>query len=542
MNEETKEILMNKTNMRYAVHMIITALVAAGIAWFSNEIILNSAWNKIYIIFTTMLCVVIGICSFLERKNLYTSIRTMGILIVCFLLSGLLLLLSDYYINLPIWVLGGIVVAALVSRNVGMLYLYYFVFHAIYLQGNWMNGLVFHFAVASLIAFFIPKMKTFLSMLYMMAFAACIIVTGSVIHNQMGIDAGMLIDTFYILCTYLVCIVITMFLVRWNTEQNNEEEAAEEMSLVPDNYAYLEKLAMDTAQKDAEVEAAVAEFTAQKEKQEPEAEVSEETLEEPEAEVSEDASEEPVIIETEAEEEEEAETVPKEDEVADAETEVIREENEIAETETEEIIEETTEEISATEEVQEEIPEETIIIDYTPYCDERAELLQELRMKDKASYARAILVGKLAAQTAMVLGLNTELTKAGGLYRVIGKIRENNNEYTATEIAKEHNFPEPLIYLLDQLNHNIVEQKEAALILITDGVLSQYSAVRGTQKDIPVEKIVDTIISKKIFQGEFNESGLNVQEFFTLREYLVALLKEQDKKSAAKAAERSKTV
>ena len=571
MSEQTKEKLIPEIELRYAVHMLVIFVFAIGIAWFSNEIILENAWNGKYFIFTGLLCGVIALCSFLERKKLYEKVRTLGILIACFVVSGLLLLLSDYYINLPVWVIGGIVAAALVNRNIGMLYLYYFVFHAIYLQGSWLNGLVFHFAVASLIAFFIPKMKNFLSMLYMMAFAACIIVTGSIIHNQMAIDGNMLLDTFYILCTYLVCILITMLLVKWNTDRSTEGED----SYVSDNYEYLELLAEHTARKDAEAlaaatdEAAVtaetvheeaeAEETAEVEAEEPVAEetveveaeepVPEEIVEEVEAEepvpevaVEEVEAEEPVPEET-VEEVEAEETVPEETvEEVEAEepvTEAAGEEAEAEETETtaeESVTEETIEETEAelvveepVEEVKEEVP-----IDYTPYCDEKSELLQELRAKDKASYARAVLVGKLASTTAESMGLDKDLTKAAGLYKFIGKIRENNDEYTATEIAKEHNFPEPLIYLLDQLNHNIVEQKEAAVILITYGVISNYSIIRGAKKDVPVEKIVDTVVTKKIFQGEFNESGLNVQECFMLREKLITLLNAQDKKHVAK--------
>ena len=143
-------------------------------------------------------------------------------------------------------------------------------------------------------------------------------------------------------------------------------------------------------------------------------------------------------------------------------------------------------------------------------------------------------MGKLASEIAKSIGLNDMLTKAAGLYKKIGKIKENNDENTTVEIAKEHDFPETLISLLDQLNHNRIEQKEAALLLITDGVISYYTIVRHVQKtDISVEKIVDTIVSKKIFQGEFNESGLSMQECFLLREKLIDLLKSQDKKRAA---------
>lgn len=471
MSEETKEtISTNKIYIRYVLHMLFTLVFAFGIAWFSNEVILEDAWNSNYFLFTGVILAVIALCSFLERKRLYNSANYMGILMACFLVSALLLLLSDYYVNLPIWLLGGIVAAALVDRNIGMVYLYYFVFHAIYLQGYWLNGLVFHFVVATLIAFVIPKMKSFLSMFYMMAFSACIIVTGSVIHNKMCIDEEMMLDTFYILCTYLACILITMLLVKWIGEYKTLKADSD----VTNNYEYLDLMARESAVQDA----ALAAIT----KEEPETEPDVEPKTEPDS--AEESSSEPV------------ETVS------------------VGVSEKEEPVQE---------------------IDYTPYCNEKSELLLELRAKNKSSYAQAILVGKLASETAKSIGLNVELTKAAGLYKRIGKIRENNNEYTSTEIAKEHNFPEPLVYLLDQLNHNIIEQKEAALLLITDGVISYYSIVRHVQKtDIPVEKIVDTIVSKKIFQGEFNESGLSMQECFMLREKLIDLLKNQDKKLAAK--------
>ena len=563
MSEETKEMKVStKINIRYAIHMLLTLLFAVSVAGFSNEVVLEHAWNQQYFTFAGAICAVILLCSFLERKKLYESFRSMGILMACFVVSSLLLLLSDFYVNLPIWLLGGIAAAALVNRNIGMLYLYYFVYHAIYLQGGQMHGLVFHFVVATLIAFFIPKMKTFLSMLYMMAFAACLVVTGSIIHNQMDIDESMMLDTFYILCTYLFCILVTMVLVKWNNGQKVAEDAAE--VLVPGNYEYLDWMAQDTAEKDAAAEADTAEKETMEEAEEepetepveevaeepetesieeaaeePEAESIEEAVEEPEAESIEEAAEEP---ETESIEEaaEEPETETTEEAAEEPETESIEEVAEEPETETtEEAIEESEtepEEEVAPEEVIEEIIEE---IDYTPYCDEKSELLLELRAKNKAVYAQAILVGKLAAETAQCIGLNTELTKAAGLYKRIGKIRENNNEYTSTEVAKEHNFPEPLIYLLDQLNHDIIEQKEAAVILMTDGVISYYSIVRHAQKmDIAPEKIVDMIVSKKIFQGDFNDSGLSMQECVILREKLIALLKAQDKKHAAREAER----
>lgn len=443
MSEDAKEnVTTKKTGMRYALHMVLLLAIAATVAWFSNVLILECDWNREYFIFSGAILLVIALCALIERNKLYVSGKNTITLVLCFLLSAMLFLLSDYYVNLPVWLLGGILAAALVNRNIGMLYLYYFVFHAIYLQGNWKNGLVFHFVLATLISVFIPKMKSFLGMLYMMAFTACAVIAGSVIHNRMSVDTDMLLDTFYILCTYLACILVTMLLVKWT----EEKETTKEEEYVPNNYEYLDLLAQETAEQDAAIAMIVKDVKAEA-------------------------------------------TAAKEPEP----------------------------------------------VDYSDYCNEKAELLQELRTKNKSSYAQAVLVGKLAAETANAIGLNAELTKAAGLYRRIGKIREENDDNTSVEIAMEHGFPQPLVDLLDQLNHNRIEQKEAALLLITEGVISYYSIVRHVQKsDIAVEKIVDTIVSKKIFQGEFNESGLSMQECYLLREKLILLLESQDKKHASK--------
>lgn len=494
MSEETKES-NPKIYLRYAIHMLVTIVLAAGVAWFANEVILEKAWNKQYYLFAGIILAVIVLCSLLECKKIYGSLRAIGILTACFLVSALLLLLSDYYVNLPVWLLGGIIAAALVNRNIGMLYLYFFVYHAVYLQGSWLNGLVFHFAVATLIAFFIPKMKSFLGMFYMMAFSSSIVIAGSIIHNKMSIDESMMLDTFYILCTYLACILITMLLVKWTgkvTKQVEKDEAEE----VPNDYAYLDLLAKETAEQDA----AIAEIkeTIAAEKASAATETVESDVEQPTEEPQETTAEQSAVLQQESVPEEPAKNP---------------------------------QELPQEEPQDEPEPE----IDYTLYCDEKSELLLELRSKNKYVYAQAVLVGKLASETAKSIGLNEKLTKAAGLYKKIGKIREDNNEYTSTEIAKENNFPEPLVYLLDQLNHNIIEQKEAALLLITDGVISYYSIMRHIQKsDIPVEKIVDTIVSKKIFQGEFNESGLSMQECFLLREKLIDLLKTQDNRRGVK--------
>lgn len=511
MKEATKDISPEKKyRIRYGIHMLLTVLSAVGIAYFTNEVILEDGWEPRYFLCAGAILAVLALYLFLERKALYSSKRTMGLMIACFLVSALLLLLSDFYANQPIWLIGGIVMAALFNRNIGMIYIYYFVFHALYLQGDWREGIVIHFVTATVLAILIPRMKNFLSMCYLMVIVACMVVTGSIFYNRMCIDSAMMLDTFYILCTYLGCILITMLLVIW-TERMAAEKPPEETEILND-YSYLELLASETATREAAEEQ------------------PEEAVEEQQEEAVEEQQEEAV-------EEQQEETVEEQPEeaVEEQQEEAVEEPEETVEEQQEEAVEEQQEEV--TEEQPEEAVEEQpeTVIDYLPYCDEKSELLLQLKEKNKAVYAQAILVGKLAAEIAWSIGVNAELTKAAGLYSKIGKIKDENDANTSAELAIDHDFPEALIDLLDQLGHNRMEQKEAALLLITEGAISYYSVVRHVQKlDIPVEKIVDTIISKKIFQGEFNQSGLTVQECFVLREKLVDILRAQDDKRVVK--------
>lgn len=449
MDETILEKNIKAQNMRFLLHMMFTLIIAVGVAFFSNEIILDKGWNKNYFLFAGVLYGVLFLCSFLQRKHLYAKSRTMIILTACFLVSALLLLLSDFYVDLPIWLLGGIVAAALVDRNIGLLYVYFFVFHAIYLQGSVINGLIFHFVIATIMCFFISKMKTVLSMLYMMALTACVVVTASVVNNHFSISADMMVDTLLVLCTYIGCIFVTMLLVLWFGESVDKLRADEDATPELDGYDYLSKMAQETAIKDAEIAAEIA--------------------------ATRDETEENAV----------------------------------------EVIEEKKEE-------KEELP----IFDYTPYCKLNFELMKQLREKNKSSYAQAVYLGKFAGEAGEAIGLDGKLLKAAGMYKRIGKLKEDDKESTIA-LVKEYEFPEPLVNLIAQLWESETVTKEAAVLKITERVSNYYITVQNSaKKNITIEKIVDTVLTKPLFQGEYNNTGLSVQDYALLRSVLVSLFTE----------------
>lgn len=419
MNEETKAF-NKKIAIRYIVHMLVTLLIFGGIAYFANEIVLDGQWEGIYLQFTGILYVAVAIYSFLDRKRLYRSARNGMILSCCFLISAMLLFLSDYYVNIPIWLIGGIVAAALVNRNIGLFYVYFFIFHAIYLQGDAVNGLVYHFLCATVLCILIPKMKTWASMLYLMIFAGALVIALAIIMNRFSVDSLLLLDAFSMLCTYLICIFAAMLFGRLlgeSTVETEESYAAAEEEFVEVNYDYLDLLAQETSEGD-----------------------------------------------------------------------------------------------------------------YSAFCDEKAELLQELKKQKKATYAHAMLVGKLSCQAAEAVGMNAAFAKAIGFYQKIGKLHNEQPE-THCLILKEHQFPDTLIDAVSQLALGKPEIKETALVAMADEIISNYSVIRHAKKlKLPVEKIVDKTLSKKMFSGMYDASGLSVSEYTGIRNVFVAFLEEQDRK------------
>lgn len=199
-----------------------------GMYWFINEILLDeNKWNTNYLIVSTFLYMVILGYSLLKRKELFTCLPAMLFCMACFAASGLLLLLSDFYVNFPLWVAGGIFVAALIDRNFGMLYLYFFAFQAIYLQGSAVNGLILHFLVATAICLVICRMKTWLSMLYVMVFSSSLVVILTLVMNRMDFKQSMMLDSFYISVIYAGCIFLAMLLRLFQKAGSEKTEFAE---------------------------------------------------------------------------------------------------------------------------------------------------------------------------------------------------------------------------------------------------------------------------------------------------------------------------
>jgi len=223
-----------KIAVGFLSHMLFLLMFIIGVSYFVHNLILEQPCDLIYFIFTCAMFGIIALYSLLDGERLYSSFWTEAILIVCFLVSALLLFVSEAYVNIPLWLLGGIAAAALGSRASGILYSYYFLFQAVYLQKDSIKGLLVHLICTTLICVLIPKMKNWMGMLCMCIFSGALVIATGIVVNRFVLDRSILVDEFTMLGVYCGCILVTMlFVLLLKPKENSEKDYEEDCEALP---------------------------------------------------------------------------------------------------------------------------------------------------------------------------------------------------------------------------------------------------------------------------------------------------------------------
>ncbi len=149
-------------------------------------------------------------------------------------------------------------------------------------------------------------------------------------------------------------------------------------------------------------------------------------------------------------------------------------------------------------------------------------LLQRLKAHSETVYEHCLMIGDISGRAAEQIGADGLLARAGGYYHEIGKLNSKDYILEGLAIAEEHSFPRELIAIIRQ--HNIKHEKptsiEAAIVMLTDTVVATIDYIRRTEdKKYTVEKIIDNIFQMRMDKGTFDESGLSVKDYKTLKEF-----------------------
>jgi len=163
-------------------------------------------------------------------------------------------------------------------------------------------------------------------------------------------------------------------------------------------------------------------------------------------------------------------------------------------------------------------------------CLPDAPLLKELEERFPKAYLHARRVALFASEVAEAMdGVDALLVKCAGFYHEIGKIRGNKTLDGTLLVAKEEQFPERLIKVLQEhtLNGDKPTSKEAALVMLTDNICGMCEHLRKTQSGkILVAKVIDRAIHLRVTKGDFNLSGLKVKDLSVMQNTMEEVIKE----------------
>lgn len=158
---------------------------------------------------------------------------------------------------------------------------------------------------------------------------------------------------------------------------------------------------------------------------------------------------------------------------------------------------------------------------------EDAPLLMLLHQESDKLYQHSKLVGNISKRAAQYLGVDENLTCAGGWYHEIGRLKGKDYVPNGVELIKENHLPEKISELIQQHNYKVENPHsvEAVIIMLTDNIVSTITYLKNQQDTkISAEKVVENTFSVLMNKGTFNEAKIDIASFMKLKEFYLDLV------------------
>lgn len=170
------------------------------------------------------------------------------------------------------------------------------------------------------------------------------------------------------------------------------------------------------------------------------------------------------------------------------------------------------------ETVAEEVSLDTIM-------DEHYHLRREIERYSTVDYNHALRTSKVAASLAAGIGADEKLARAGGFYYRIGKLEGEPFIENGVRIAQDHCFSQRLVAILAEYNgeQRLPGSIESAIVQIADMIVTKFDLLdKDTfsstwNRDI----VIYQSMNEKSAEGLYDNSGLSMNQFLTIRELLV---------------------
>lgn len=148
-----------------------------------------------------------------------------------------------------------------------------------------------------------------------------------------------------------------------------------------------------------------------------------------------------------------------------------------------------------------------------------------IRKFSEIDYNHAVKVSKICGECAKVLGLDEDLCRAGGFYYRIGRMEGEPCIENGVILAENACFPEKLIQILKEYNGELfgISTRESAIVHMVDRVVAKLDLFdkETFSTNWNQDMVIYQTLNEESATGIYDGSGLSMNQFLTIRDFLV---------------------
>lgn len=158
---------------------------------------------------------------------------------------------------------------------------------------------------------------------------------------------------------------------------------------------------------------------------------------------------------------------------------------------------------------------------YMEINDQEFTLMVELKEFSRKEYYHAIHTAYFCDLIARRIGADANVTKAGGYYHRICRMKGSNPQDVITEVTMQFGFPLPVEEVLrEYISHTGgIRRRETAILYFSDAVID--TVMRIFEQDAKAQpdygKIIESIFQENLDSGLFNGCELTMRDWNTMR-------------------------
>lgn len=157
--------------------------------------------------------------------------------------------------------------------------------------------------------------------------------------------------------------------------------------------------------------------------------------------------------------------------------------------------------------------------------DESYPLARELLSFSKADYRHARRVSAVAGRCANLVGADAGICAAAGFYYRIGILEGGSIAQSGIRIAQRECFPEAVIRIISEYNgeEELPTTIESAIVQMVDGLIKKLEVLDTDtmSSEWNQDMVIYQTLNEYSAQGLYDKSGLSMNMFLKIREYLV---------------------